>query len=236
MLLFPPLYGSRDAPLRWYITISAVLRQYGFVPLKTDHCAFGRHVKVPSCSHPLAIDGRRVSALILLHVDDIISVGSEEERRNFVRFVGTFNHGPIEELSVSNGLTYCGIDISVTVPRCLILSQKSYYQKIGLVTWDTILASNGKLLPSPKHITISKRFVGGCLWLFHTRFDVVFQVSQLASLVNKASSSVDALKNFTPLAKKVMSRIIDQHIEIKYLPLVDDFSLRPPQVIAFPDS
>ena len=123
MLLFPPLYGSRDAPLRWYITISAVLRQYGFVPLRTDHCVFGRHVKVPSCSHPLAIAGRRVSALILLHVGDVIFVGSEEERRNFVRCVGTFSHGPIGELSASNGLTYCGIDISTAVPRCLIWSQ-----------------------------------------------------------------------------------------------------------------
>ena len=175
----------------------------------------------------MTVDGRRVSALILLHVDDIIFVGSDDERRNFVRCVGTFNHGPIEELSVSNGLTYCGIDISLTVPRCLILSQKSYYQKIDLVTWETMLSPNGKLLPSSKLITILKRFVGGCFWLFRTRFDVVFQASQLASLANNASVSADDLKKFILLAKKVTNRITDHHIERKYLRFVDDFSSRP---------
>ena len=160
LLLFRPLYGSRDDPLRWYIAISSVLRQFGYLPLKTDHCVFGRHSKVSSCSHPLTIAGRRVSALILLHVDDIIFIGTNEERQNFVRCVGTFNHGPVEELSPSNGLTYCGIDISLSTHRRLSLSQKSYYQKIALVTWEMMLAPKGELLPASKLIAILKRFVG----------------------------------------------------------------------------
>ena len=64
LLLFRPLYGSRSAPLRWYITVSSVLRKFGFAPLKTDHCVFVRHSKVASCPRPLNIAGRRVSALI----------------------------------------------------------------------------------------------------------------------------------------------------------------------------
>ena len=40
LLLFRPLYGSRDAPLRRYITISAAIRQFGFVPLENGSLRF----------------------------------------------------------------------------------------------------------------------------------------------------------------------------------------------------
>ena len=43
--LYRALYGSRDAPLRWFLTISQILRKRGFAQFRTDCCIFGLYQK-----------------------------------------------------------------------------------------------------------------------------------------------------------------------------------------------
>ena len=40
-----PVYGSRDAPLRWWLELSQSFRQGGYRQLRSDVCVFARHRK-----------------------------------------------------------------------------------------------------------------------------------------------------------------------------------------------
>ena len=42
-LLLRPLYGGRDAPMRWWITLSKRLRSHGFTQLQSDVCMFAKY-------------------------------------------------------------------------------------------------------------------------------------------------------------------------------------------------
>ena len=39
-LLLRPLYGGRDAPTKWFLSLSKRLRGHGFAQMKTDVCIF----------------------------------------------------------------------------------------------------------------------------------------------------------------------------------------------------
>ena len=83
MLLNRPLYGSTDAPLRWYITIARALKKEGYEVMNSDRCVFTKHVKANSPSHSFVVHGNIAEAVILIHVDDIIYVGNPRDRPNF---------------------------------------------------------------------------------------------------------------------------------------------------------
>ena len=80
--LYRPLYGSRDAPLRWFLTISQILRQGGFVQFKTDCCLFGRYELVSkdaAKSNPqwIVYERRnRLAGVVMLHADDMLFTGT----------------------------------------------------------------------------------------------------------------------------------------------------------------
>ena len=46
ILLYRPLYGSRDAPYRWWVKISQVSRQNGYTQFHCDTCLYGKYRKL----------------------------------------------------------------------------------------------------------------------------------------------------------------------------------------------
>ena len=62
-LLLRPLYGGRDAPMRWFLALSKRLREHGFTQLKTDVCMYTKHD-----SHG------DLMGLLIAHVGDLLFV------------------------------------------------------------------------------------------------------------------------------------------------------------------
>ena len=58
MLLNRPLYGSIDAPLRWYITIARALKNAGYEVFNSDRCVFAKHVSASPALHSFVMHGK----------------------------------------------------------------------------------------------------------------------------------------------------------------------------------
>ena len=78
------------------------------------------------------------------------------------------------------------------------------------------LVSNDRSLHSSDFIRRpQKSFVGGCIWLYRARFDIIYEVSRLASDVPDALASPSCLVSFLKDAAKLMSRVADEHVSLK---------------------
>ena len=112
-MLLRPLYGARDAPLRWHLETSQIMVSGGYKPMKGDRCASLKHIADDNSSHPFAITNHKIVAAILLHVDDVIFAGAPSEYSRFTSIMNTLRHSGIEVLSPQNFLVFCGITIAV---------------------------------------------------------------------------------------------------------------------------
>ena len=78
--------------------------------------------------------------------------------------------------------------------------------------------------------------MGSCVWLFQTRYDILFEVCNLASNIVSACNSVEGMKIFIKDAEAAYKKILEQHSPLKYFPLRLEDGQRKPQLITFCDA
>ena len=93
-LCHKPLYGSSDAPSRWYLAIAAVLCKHHYLPHRAD---------IFLCSRRKPHSNIGIST-ILIHVGDLLMTGTRAELGKFKCLVAEFEHGPVEECTPLNPL------------------------------------------------------------------------------------------------------------------------------------
>ena len=237
LLLYRPLYGSRDAPLRWWLSISTCLRKNGFSMLRSDCCVFG----VFSSDSVHATWSKdiydKVECLILLHVDDILFIGSDHWKKIFLHAISGYDHGVVECLSPEHPILYCGMLVSQSLHRVISLSQKDFYSKLAPLDISSIVKNGKFLVNESKRRKLVKSFVGGCLWLVQCRYDLCFPVCQLASDVVDAIRYPEKMIKFASDAKRVLTRIHKYHHEICYHNFLVQNELSTfPQLTTFSDA
>ena len=84
-----PLYGSRCAPLRWFFTISSLFKKWKWRCHKCDMCIFSRRDS----------QSLRITAVAILHVDDILAAATRSEIDRFKLMMKSFRHGGFGEIS-----------------------------------------------------------------------------------------------------------------------------------------
>ena len=68
-----PTYGSKCAPIRWFLTISAVMKEAGY---------YRHHLDTNVFSKSVGISGKiQLSSVLITHVDAILTCGTEDEIR-----------------------------------------------------------------------------------------------------------------------------------------------------------
>ena len=68
VLLYRPLYGTRDAPMGWYCKISKLLVVRKFYPMRSDFCIFLRHRALKPTEKGLTADTKvAISSMVMLH-------------------------------------------------------------------------------------------------------------------------------------------------------------------------
>ena len=58
-----PLYGQRDAPYRWWETLSEWLVEQGFIQSKNDPCLYHRRAQIQMVSSTV-LDEDKITALV----------------------------------------------------------------------------------------------------------------------------------------------------------------------------
>ena len=100
-----PLYGGRDAPLRWFIKISSVFREKGWVQLRSDVCLFVKRSKA-----------NRLVGVFLIHVDDVLCAALPAVWQEFRDIMSVFKTGDFEYVTPATPVTFLGCTL-VQHPR-----------------------------------------------------------------------------------------------------------------------
>ena len=220
------LYGQRDAPHRWWSTLTSWLKSEGWVPSKNDPSMYHYPSKPKGARHePMA------GMTMCTHVDDILTRGSRLATQYFWdRVAARFPVKHWEIVEYDNPVTYCAKRIS-KIRR----DGKVWYTVDQTRDIEVFLAEAGMTAvratsaPMPyKHDIVSdttplsdqehkqyRSWVGSLSYFLHTRYDIAYEVGRLAQYL--AAPTKGAMKAL----RRVMA----------YLATVPDKCLEVPRVV-----
>ena len=205
-LLIRPLYGGRDAPMRWFIALSERLRQHGFIQLKTDVCMFNKFDS----------QGNLIGMLIA-HVDDLLFCGTERFRKEAITAIQTFRTGEVETLTQKQHIIFTGLLIELTSERKIHLSQQHYADEMQHMNIDSYIDSTRVLQPALLKSTF-KQGLGSLIWLHQTRPDIGFTITQIATQIVEACESPTKARILANLYNKIVKFVKNHQRKITYAP------------------
>ena len=139
LLMNKPLYGSRTAPLRWWLKISQHMRQWGL-----------RQHRLDICMHTWRSDGSTmgtsIDLLIILHVGDFLIGHSARGLAHFAAMMAAFKTGEVCTLSDLNPLTYLGINISLLKNGHIVVSQHEFINRLRAIDPNKFAQNGAKVL------------------------------------------------------------------------------------------
>ena len=190
-----PLYGQRDAPMRWFKTFEAWLIEEGFTPGKNDPCIFIK-------------EGIRV----VLWVDDVLVRATKEKTEEFyARLMKRFDAKDPEYLTPESHLGFLGFDIrqyEIDGQMAIGMDQQVALNRF-LDDWNTKYTPGIKCpMPNAKEMYTDTKQLGeqdakayqqivGALNYFAmtTRYDIAHATSRLSQMSAKPTKgAAKALK------------------------------------------
>ena len=144
LVLFRPLYGSRDAPLRWWLKLSSELQARGYIQFYSDCCLFGRYHDEEKAKG--FANKSKLRFLVMLHADDMLFSGSNQECSRFLDILRIFDHSPVEFISIDSPLVFCAIEIMYKGEHVVEPSQEIFYSKISPLVKEEVY-QNGSYIP-----------------------------------------------------------------------------------------
>ena len=136
----------------------------------------------------------RLAGAAMLRVDDMLFTRNAASCDAFISCISTLKHSPVQYLSTESDLAFCGVEIHLNPDRSIELSQKPFYSKLVGIQANDVIRLDQFILSREKAARILKSFVGSCIWLFQTRYDILFEVCNIASNIVSASHSVAEMK------------------------------------------
>ena len=124
-------YGLADAPLLWYQEADRRLRSGGWEKHPIDQCCY-----LLSEKEGKATEKRKLIALIILHVDDLLITGEKSNRlfqQAMTELKKKFNFGKWDELTKKTPVKYCGGTI-IQTDEAIELSYEEYMSKVCPMT------------------------------------------------------------------------------------------------------
>ena len=221
------LYGQRDAPHRWWATLTSWLQSEGWVPSTND----------PSMYHYPAQQGKgnphgaMAGMTICTHVDDILTRGGRAATQYFWdRVASRFPIKGWEIVDYDNPVTYCAKRISKFRRGDKVWYTIDQTRDIEVFLADAGMTSvRATTAPMPyKQDVMSdttplsdqehkqyRSWVGSLSYFLHTRYDIAYEVHRLAQFL--AAPTKGAMKAL----RRVMA----------YLATVPDKCLEVPRVV-----
>ena len=165
--MLKPLYGLRDAPRRWYLSVAQFLTAVGFEQCKLD----------PSVFMMSDAESSTLIGLVCVHVDDFLHSGTEYFKVHIIPAIREkFTAGTVESMA----FLYIGLELDQTADS-VTLSQNEYIQKLKPAS-VTIARRVDKQAPLDRaECRQFRQIVGQINWAAQqTRPDLLFEVMELS--------------------------------------------------------
>ena len=209
LLTIRPLYGTVDAPIRWFITFSTRFKFCGWTQMESDPCIF--RLSSSSVLH----------GICSLHVDDVLMAGDKKGWDSFNEVLTVFNHSGVKKLSRDEGLVYLGVDIGLDNEKLFISQQSFIDTKLPILDLQKFYVSPSKLISIPRRLTECKRVIGNLIWILQTRPDITYKLCALSSEVVEVVLEDIKFIKWMRGAIKLMNHIREKPIRIYYLPVLN---------------
>ena len=187
--LLGPLYGQREAPLRWYETLDGWLRNKteGFKHAYNDICAY---------------HNEKTGVRMVLHVDDVLVRGPRRKvEAFFARMEGRFKVKEWEILEPGSRSTFVGIDIGVHeaqngAVKYHEVSQTADIEEVaaewgitGIKNVTSPMPNKAEIYTKEQRLNVRehkeyRRIVGTLMWYAtSTRWDIAHAASRLGAFL-----------------------------------------------------
>ena len=198
-----PLYGGRDAPLRWFLRLASALRKGGWGNTRSDVCTFTRHAKTSQG------DAERLTSLIIVHVDDLLIASNAQDIDLLKVALKQFKLGPIYDLREERQMEYLGLELQQSVPGVIGMHQTRYIGDLKSISIEEVIKNQKWVISREMWKTLMKQIAGGLIWIGQTRFDSTAATTVLStSMVSAASHTEKALaflKSYNKALKMIQS-------------------------------
>ena len=159
LITHKPLYGGRDAPLRWYLEICAALRYGGWKHCRTDVCAFAKYI----------VDQRgkvvKPSSMIIVHVDDLLIASNSSDLKLFEQVMAQFRTAPLCILKQNEAMEYLGLQICRDGKNRLGMHQQPYCEKLMSIKIEDVVKNNTFCISGERWRTLQRQMVGGLIFV-----------------------------------------------------------------------
>ena len=149
----------------------------------------------------------------------MLFTGTATSRNACISCISKLAHNTVRFLPLWSDLAFRGVEIHLNNGRSKELSQLPFYSKLKDIQLRDVIQQDRFALNTEKMARILKSFVGSCIWLFQTRYDILFEVCNLASNIASACKSAEEVGIFVKDAKSAYKKIMESHIPLKYYPL-----------------
>ena len=114
LLMAKPLYGLRDNPLMWFVSLCTCLRKFGYRQCRMDICMF------------VFVLNEVPDTFILSYVDDLMVCYCDNDASDrFLIAIRSFNIGEPEFLASESEIQFLGLDIRREKDLTISLSRKN---------------------------------------------------------------------------------------------------------------
>ena len=207
------VYGLSDASLSWYNKVKEILGHSGVEVSRLDPAVF-----------LWKNQQGYVQGLIACHVDDFLWGGSCEFETQVIGNIRSKLSVGREE---NGSFPYVGIEIA-QIEKTITLKQMAYQENLQLIDVDKDRLSTKDAILNEKEKEDLQSKIGQILWIARQiRPDIIFEASNLASSLNRAS--VQTLVE----ANKIIKNIKSEKVVLKFQSLGEDENL---QLLVFSDS
>ena len=190
--LVKPCYGLDDASRKWFLSFKSTLLDLGMKQSKRESCLFYYHK-----------DGK-LEGFLIVHVDDVLSAGSEKFNKVIQKLRSKYTFGTIEK----GAFVYTGLNIHQDENMKITVDQKDFVEKLTANNYPN--DAPDKLLRKDENRMIRKT-QGQLSWLStQTRPDISFDSFQLSTRLNRATQKDG--KN----ANKIIKKVKQENVELKF--------------------
>ena len=191
-LLLRPLYGGRDAPMRWFLALSARLREHGFTQMKTDVRMYSKR------------DSQgELTGLLVAHAGDLLFCGTSTFRKEAIHAVKTFRTGELETVTPSTPIISTGLKIELDSSGTILLSQQMYADELPHMDVTEYIHLE-KIVNSVGLKSTFKQGIGALIWMHQTRPDIGFTITQMATQIAEACEGAEQAIQLARLHNKIV--------------------------------
>ena len=227
LLRHRPLYGSKCAPLRWFLTLADLFRKNNYYQHHLDLCTFSR--RCPNTKNLIFV--------AIVHVDDILACGADKELISFDQLIHSFDADETVFSDTMDSFTFCGVQLDFSQRPSIGISQNQYRSSFSALQTTDFIGAKKIFITKEQILRAGKKFVGSAIWLGLTRFDICFLTTKCATLLPSAVISHDKLKEFLSTAAALYKVVQNKDLTLWYHPFpISDSLTHDLQLIAFSDA